>query len=164
FLAPDGALAGLPFAALPGPKAHTTLVDEYVIAHVPHGPFLLERLGQPAPPARAQGAGPFLALGGVEYDPPYRALPGSLGAGRLAARVAGTRPTITLQQRQATSGALCKALPRARDALIETHAFYRADLRVAEEERRRAFVRDWPPSGGLAAPRGLALAARSPLT
>ncbi len=58
FLAPDGALAGLPFAALPGPKAHTALVDEYIIARVPHGPFLLESLGRQAP--RRERRGPFL--------------------------------------------------------------------------------------------------------
>ena len=37
------------------------------------------------------------------------------------------------------------------------------ELRAAEEERRLAFVRDWPPSGGLSAPRDLAPTARSPL-
>ena len=161
FLAPEGALAGLPFAALPGPKAHTALLDEYVFARVPHGPFLLESLERQAPPSPRKG--PFLALGGVVYDPPYRSLPGSVEAVHLAEQVTGSRPTITLQQRQATPGALCKALPQAGDALIETHAFYREDLQAAEEERRLAFIRDWPPSGGLSAPRGLAPVARSPL-
>ena len=98
-------------------------------------------------------AGPFPALGDVDYDPRYTASRASIGALRLAKQVAGTRPTITLQQRKATAGALCRALPRARDAIIETHAFYREDLRIAEQERRLAFVRDWPLSGGLSAPR-----------
>jgi tetratricopeptide (TPR) repeat protein len=161
FLAPDGDLAGLPFAALPGLEAQTALLDEYVIAYVPHGPFLLESLQGQEPPA--PGAGAFLALGGVEYDPRHEPLEGSVGALGLAQRVSGERPTIALQGRQATPGALCRALPGARDALIETHAFYRAELWAAEEERRLAFVRDWPPSGGLAAPRGLALGTGSPI-
>ena len=160
FLAPDGALASLPFAALPGPDARTALVDQYVIARVPHGPFLLESLGRPEPPAK--GNGPFLALGAVEYDPPYTDLLGSVEAVQLAERVASSRPTITLKERQATPGALCRALARANDALIETHAFYRKDLRAAEQESRLAFIRDWPPSGGLSAPQRLAPAVRSP--
>ncbi len=161
FLSPDGALAGLPFAALPGPEARTALVDQYVIACVPHGPFLLESLSREAPPVRGQG--PFLALGAVEYDLRHAALEGSAGALQLARRVATTRPTITLQQREATPKALRQALPQAGDALIETHAFYRKKLRTDEQERRLAFVRDWPPAGGLAAPRDLAPTARSPL-
>jgi hypothetical protein len=82
---------------------------------------------------------------------------------RLAERVAETRPTITLRRREATPKALRQALPLAGDALIETHAFYRKELRTDEQERRLAFVRDWPPAGGLAAPRDLAPTARSPL-
>jgi hypothetical protein len=137
------------------------LLDEYIISRVPHGRFLLESFGRQAAPA--QGAGPFLAVGGVAYDPPYRALPGSVGAVRLAQRVAAKRPTITLQQREATPVALCQTLPQVGDALIETHGFYRQDLWAAEQERRLAFVRDWPPSTGLSGPRGLTPAARSPL-
>src|SRR5262249_54181568 len=44
YLAPDGNLARFAFAALPGSKPGTVLLEELTIAHVPHGPFLLERL------------------------------------------------------------------------------------------------------------------------
>src|SRR5262249_12666542 len=64
---------------------------------------------------------------------------------------------------QATPGELRQKLPQARDALIETHAFYQGGLPADEQERRLAFARDWPPSGGLSAPQRLTPAARSPL-
>jgi CHAT domain-containing protein len=69
-LAPDGDLTQLPWAALPGTDKDTVLLDEYALAVVPHGPFLLEQL---TPPPRrsekrpAPGEG-LLLVGGVRYD------------------------------------------------------------------------------------------------
>jgi CHAT domain-containing protein len=65
YLAPDGALAQIPWAALPGAKPGTVLLEDCAVATVPHGPFLLERLT-----AKAQarpGGGALLAVGGVDY-------------------------------------------------------------------------------------------------
>ncbi len=66
YLAPDGALTQVPFAALPGQKAGTVLLEDYAFATVPHGAFLLDRLtrkGQPQP-----AGGVLLAVGGVDYQ------------------------------------------------------------------------------------------------
>jgi CHAT domain-containing protein/Tfp pilus assembly protein PilF len=65
YLAPDVALTQVPWAALPGRKPNTVLLEEYTFATVPHGPFLLDRLsakgkGRPAGDA-------LLAVGGVDY-------------------------------------------------------------------------------------------------
>src|SRR5262249_14911331 len=51
--------------ALPGKKKGTILLEDHALALVPHGPFLLERLREPA---RGNGPGALLALGGVAYD------------------------------------------------------------------------------------------------
>jgi CHAT domain-containing protein len=65
YLAPDGELTRLPWAALPGRRPGTVLLEETAVALVPHGPFLLERLSQ-APPRRPPGEA-ALVLGGVDY-------------------------------------------------------------------------------------------------
>ena len=109
FLAPDGEPGGPSLRRPPRSQG----------SHSPAGPVRHRaRTARPVPPGAsgaeappAREVGPFLALGGVQYDPPQPALPGSLGALRLAERVAATRPTITLQQRQATPGALCGRCP-----------------------------------------------------
>jgi CHAT domain-containing protein/Tfp pilus assembly protein PilF len=65
-LAPDGALTQVPWAALPGNRPGTVLLQDYAFAVVPHGPFLLECLtAQPEPD---QGPGRLLAVGGIQYD------------------------------------------------------------------------------------------------
>lgn len=83
-IAPDGPVSAVPFAALPGGKPGTYLIEELAIGHVTSGPQLLE------PPAgrEADGAGGLLAVGGLRYgEPPaegstvgkaaYRYLPGT---------------------------------------------------------------------------------------
>jgi CHAT domain-containing protein len=73
-IAPDAALSTLPWAALPGRKNDTVLLEDYALAVLPHGPFLLDRLtappsGGPTPGADAsRSAGLLLAVGGVTYD------------------------------------------------------------------------------------------------
>jgi tetratricopeptide (TPR) repeat protein len=66
FIAPDGALTALPWAALPGDRPGTVLLEQYALATVPHAPFLLDRLT--APPRSQDDDGTVLALGGVAYD------------------------------------------------------------------------------------------------
>src|SRR5262249_470752 len=65
YLCPEGPLTALPWPALPGKKKGTALLEDLAIALVPHGPFRLERLREPA---RGNGPGALLALGGVAYD------------------------------------------------------------------------------------------------
>jgi CHAT domain-containing protein/Tfp pilus assembly protein PilF len=68
-LAPDGPLTGLPWAALPGNQAGTVLLEDYALAVVPSGPWLLERWTPPAEqPQAAPKADLLLSVGGVQYD------------------------------------------------------------------------------------------------
>src|SRR5262249_51192377 len=84
FVSADGALARLPWAALPGATAGSVLLDEFDggLATVPPGLFLLDQspAWPPALAARPPTAG-LLALGDVAFGPPrpggYAALPGT---------------------------------------------------------------------------------------
>ncbi|MBI4600448.1 MAG: tetratricopeptide repeat protein [Planctomycetes bacterium] len=61
-VSPDGSLARLPLAALPGQKAGTYLIEELAVAVVPFPQALPEALGEAeAPPS-------LLAVGGVDYE------------------------------------------------------------------------------------------------
>src|SRR5262249_36883027 len=61
-IAPDGPLTGLPFAALPGSKPGTYLLEERTIAYVTSGRHLLELAADTDRPATG-----LLALGGLTY-------------------------------------------------------------------------------------------------
>src|SRR5580658_3044856 len=56
----------VPFAALPGDKPGTILLDDFAVAMIPHAPFLLDKLWpqdkRKNPPTSA------LVVGGVKYD------------------------------------------------------------------------------------------------
>jgi CHAT domain-containing protein len=66
YLTPDGRLTQLPWAALPGDRAGTILLEQRALAVVPHGVFLLDRLT--APKTKPDERPVFLAVGGVRYD------------------------------------------------------------------------------------------------
>src|SRR5207248_1092488 len=78
YLAPYSVLSGVPWAALPGRKEGTVLLEDLAIAVVPHGPFLLEQLKYA--PKVAAGKEAVLGLGAVDYGAagPHRALPGTV--------------------------------------------------------------------------------------
>ena len=79
YLSPDLGLTRLPWSALPGDKPGTLVLEEFAVAVVPHGPFLLDHLWPPdANPRSPQG---LLAVGGVAYDDkPARPAPDRLAA------------------------------------------------------------------------------------
>src|SRR5215472_159503 len=94
-IAPDGYLCGLPFAALPGGKPGTYLIEELAIGYVTSGRHLLELDADKGAP-RGKG---LLTVGGLAYGKPpgkseqstvfaalaYRDLPGTqLEADRIA--------------------------------------------------------------------------------
>jgi CHAT domain-containing protein len=93
-LAPDGELCALPFAALPGRKPGSFLLEQYAFGHVGSG---RELLALARPGERDRYAAGLLALGGLDYGtprptagaadpPPLEPLPGTrLEAERLAA-------------------------------------------------------------------------------
>jgi CHAT domain-containing protein/Tfp pilus assembly protein PilF len=159
YVSPDGALHGLPWAALPGSKAGTFLLEEYALALVPHGPFLLDQLT--APPRPQEGKGTLLAVGGVAYDqeatlqPDIRraadrgkdqgtwpALPGTVQELEQVLALAGGAPggpaVLERRGREAGTQQVWLDLPRARWAHLATHGFFAAP----RTRERQALLRE----------------------
>jgi CHAT domain-containing protein len=167
WLAPDGELSRVPWAALPGSKPDTILLEDHAIAVVPHGDFLLQRL-QAETPARV-GAGALLAVGGVAYDgaakdvePPKDSvvLRGpALGDKRLLwkpldgtdrerrqivalARKALQSEPLDRSAAAATTSQILADLPRVHYAHLATHGFFadpkfRSALQLDEQQFRQ---------------------------
>ena len=143
YVCPDADLCQLPFAAVPGDKPNTILLDEFAVAVVPHAPFLLDRL---RPGGRANDrTAVAVVVGGVDYDgagaggangtdPLIRAgqklgwgfLPNSVGEADGVAAAAGKRKLAVtrLDGEGATAAAVLAALPKAKVAHLATHGFF----------------------------------------
>jgi tetratricopeptide (TPR) repeat protein/CHAT domain-containing protein len=152
FVAPDGALCYVPWAALPGDRPGTVLLEQYALGILPHAPFLLERLTAPKPAGHDSTAVRLLAVGGVAYghEPKpvddertrrqllaarpaeikrddasgWTDLPGTLQEIDAVSRLAGSRETVRLKGEEAGTVRLLQELPRARWAHIATHGFF----------------------------------------
>jgi tetratricopeptide (TPR) repeat protein len=164
YLAPEGELARLPWAALPGKEPGSVLLEDLALAVVPHGPFLLAELRRPPAPAAARDV--VLALGAADYGPAgkggYPPLPGTAAELRALAGASGKRAVVRLQGDKATWAALKEALPRAGYAHLATHGFFDARGLLKERQRLEKAQRAGPfqPADGVMRA-GLAL--RSPL-
>jgi CHAT domain-containing protein/tRNA A-37 threonylcarbamoyl transferase component Bud32 len=119
YLAADGELAHLPWAALPGRQPGTVLLEDLAIASVPHGAYLLEKLKYEP---RYAGKELVLALGDID--------PGNgvdhLGRSREMQSViaaAGARDRKVLRTAEATPDELRNWLPRARYAHLSVPTF-----------------------------------------
>jgi CHAT domain-containing protein len=66
YLTADGKLAQVPWAALPGRKPDSVLLENHALCLVPHGPWLLERQQNKTPSAFAHDR--LLVYGGVAFD------------------------------------------------------------------------------------------------
>jgi CHAT domain-containing protein len=147
YLCPDLTLCRVPWAALPGDRPGTILLEEYALATLPHAVFLLDKLGQKdATPKRPTDV---LAVGGVAYDAAqpasdkgaanrsapllqpgqllgWPALPGAAAEaeGVLAAAAKKKLHPRTLSEEKATVSAVLEALPQARCAHLATHGFF----------------------------------------
>jgi CHAT domain-containing protein len=145
YLAPDGELARLPWAALPGKKPGTVLLEDLAVAVVPHGPFLLEQLKYP--PRSAEGVATVLALGSVDYGPAkkggYDPLPGTRVELKQILALAGKRKAISLQGDQVTWQRLKAELPKARYAHLATHGFFDEKALRDEQKRIKQQRHDW---------------------
>jgi CHAT domain-containing protein len=145
YIAAEGKLAQVPWAALPGRGPDSVLLDEMPICLVPHGPFLLERLEEKAPPSSARDT--LLAYGGIDYagtpeavvkgnlrTPPlgkkrvvWPALPGTEREQRQVAELARKvlrDPPIARTGRAASTAQLMEDLPGARYLHLATHGFF----------------------------------------
>jgi CHAT domain-containing protein len=167
YLAPEGVLHQVPWAALPGRQPEAVLLEEHALCLVPHGPFLLERLEQAAPGVAPRGT--LLAVGGVAYDAApdaapaqgqelavrgaalgetvrWAALPGTDTERRQVAELARRAARLEVVERSgraAGTGQLQRDLPSARYAHIATHGFFadpkfRSALQLDPKEFERA--------------------------
>jgi CHAT domain-containing protein len=180
YLAPDGALHALPWAALPGKQTDTFLLEEHALALVPHGPFLLDQLT--APPRPPDGKDTLLAVGGVAYDqeaalPPdlrraaergrdqgkWPALPGTAKElEQVLALARGIKRGVAVLERrgrQACTQRVWRDLPSARWAHLATHAFFAAP-RTPE---RQALLREDDFLRGVRGKERRGVGARNPL-
>jgi CHAT domain-containing protein/Tfp pilus assembly protein PilF len=187
FVAPDGELTQLPWGALPGSGPDRVLLDDYALALVPHGPFLLEQLTPP--PARAAGRPPaplgLLLVGGIRYDDqPAAAIAANRGAEEVVAQpvtwgylpgteaerrllenllaTTGPKVTASLGGAAASAARLRQELEQARYAHVATHGFF-ADrqFRSVLQLDPRLFERRLSGEGNILERRGEG--ARSPL-
>jgi CHAT domain-containing protein/tetratricopeptide (TPR) repeat protein len=145
WLNPDGPLSQVPWAALPGTRPNTILLEELAVAVVPHGAFLLQRSDyQPAAP---HAKGTLLTVGGVAYEKAptgaaaiknltlaptdkllnWKALPGTASEQAQIADLARTAlktEPLVLQGAAAGIGQVCAELPKVRFAHLATHGFF----------------------------------------
>lgn len=151
YVSPDLALTKLPWAALPGDKPDSILLDDFAVATIPHAAFLLDKLW-PQDPVKNPPT-QTLVVGGVAYDadppglwarmalaagsrsgpllaegksPRWLPLPGAAAEanGVAAAARAKGRPPRPLTAAAATPAAVLAELPRARHAHFATHGFF----------------------------------------
>jgi CHAT domain-containing protein len=154
----------MPFAALPGQKPGTVLLEDYLIAYVPHAPFLLEQLKFQPPPYK-QAPAACLAVGGVDYGTPKAAkgewppLPASM---KEVAQLKSRGDVLVLTESQATVANVVAQLPKVGHAHLATHGFF--EEKLLSEERQRVAKRldhyEFQPTRGFE-PVGLGL--RHPL-
>jgi CHAT domain-containing protein len=133
YLAPDNALARLPWAALPGARPDTILLEDHAVALVPHGPYLLDRL---IAPAQADPfGGPVLTVGGVHYGdskardggpPAWRPLPGTIREADTVVALADRLgiSVVRLDGLGASRKRVEEELPKSRIAHLSTHGFF----------------------------------------
>jgi CHAT domain-containing protein/Tfp pilus assembly protein PilF len=163
-VAPDAALTGLPWAALPGSRPGRWLLEEYALTTVPDGQLLLHLLSSPQ---QSKNAG-VLAAGGIDYDQPAAAVapgPQAEGLARAAQprkdhplwaalpattqelaqveRLAGARPLVKRQGAAAGTRQLLADLPQARWAHLATHGFFadpaeRSVLQLSAQDYKRS--------------------------
>jgi CHAT domain-containing protein/Tfp pilus assembly protein PilF len=145
YLVPAGPLTTVPWAALPGRRRGTVLLEDRTLALAPHAQFLLEQLapGQPSP-----ADGTVLVVGGLDFSHApsqaavavegrlpaaaakqlaWPALPGTaVECERIleAARTAGLKATVRLAGRDGGTQQLLAKLPEARWAHLATHGFF----------------------------------------
>jgi CHAT domain-containing protein/Tfp pilus assembly protein PilF len=156
YVSPDSALCRVPWAALPGDKPNTILLEDYAVAVVPHAVFLLDKLWPQDPLPKRPAA--VLTVGGVAYDADLPAagqvaanrgdplvkpgqklkwpdLPGAAAEAKGVTGAAAKKnlEVQTLGSDKATVAAVLAALPKARYAHLATHGFF------ADESFQSAF-------------------------
>ncbi len=162
-LCPDSSLAVIPWAALPTGNGDQVLLEDYSVALVPHGHYLLRQLNSKTEESVAKK---LLLVGDVSYGSrpagsslettqlaaaarhrdaalgdqriEWPALPGGSREVADIERLAGNRTIQSLTADQATTNVVLEELPAARYAHFATHGFFadkkfRSYLQLSEE-------------------------------
>jgi CHAT domain-containing protein len=144
YLCPDGNLTRLPFAAMPGNDGQTVLLDDFALAVVPSGPYLLEQLLHTSTYTAAEE---LFAAGDIAYgngvDDRYSVLGET---GREAKRVCGAfglEHGGFLSGSKATPKAVAEGLCTARYAHLATHGYFDADSLTEERQRFNKHLKEW---------------------
>jgi CHAT domain-containing protein/Tfp pilus assembly protein PilF len=155
YLCSDGDLARLPFAALPGRKEGTILLEEYRLASVPSGLWLLHQLRKPGKPLGSDST--VLTVGGVDFgkapvgQQEYKALPNTAGEVQRVLDSFGLPLDRNLGGKLATVAAVLEGLPIVNVAHFATHGEFREEelnreYKRIEQFRQRIRNEDWQPS------------------
>jgi len=147
YIAPDGTLSQIPWAALPSRGANRVLLEDYALAVVPNGLYALEQFAS-QPRRQDRSVGRFLGVGDVSYDrhlgpreltgfaktsrsvqrqgkaAVWLPLPGTRAELDAIAAIAGSHETTLLIGPEATTGRILDELPKARWAHVATHGFF----------------------------------------
>jgi CHAT domain-containing protein len=145
----DGALALVPWAAIPGEKRGSVLLEKYGFGVVPYGALLLESRQVKGDLRKPKGL--LLAVGDVQYggsdaireDEPgsdqeqrcWHALPGTKREIDDVVAIAGARSTLKISGVEACPNRVLKELPKARWAHFATHGYF-----LGETETRATIV------------------------
>ncbi len=116
-IVPDGLLTAVPWAALPGERPATFLIEQYALAVAPHAPFVLDVLRGPGRSDLDQGS--VLAVGSMPSD-----LPGATREIEDVISLAKPRRVVSLQGETASVTEVLHSLPRARWVHFATHGFF----------------------------------------
>ncbi len=150
YLCPDSSLAIIPWAALPTGKGGRVVLEDYAVAVVPHGHFVLRQLT--AKTEASQDADRMLLVGDVSYGsrparPTFEeiqlasrtrhrdavvggkrvewpALPAGKQETADVAHLAGDCDTTQLAADQATTDGVLRELPKSQYAHFATHGFF----------------------------------------
>jgi CHAT domain-containing protein len=126
FVVPDGDFHSMPWAALPGSKPKSYLIEEKSIVLLPHAQRLVQHKDAGNP---AKG---LLVAGGVDYAglKEWQPLPGSLTEAKLVAQLhkqVSAEPVYPLFDRQPSEAQLLSLMPRCRYVHLATHGFFSGD-------------------------------------
>jgi CHAT domain-containing protein/Tfp pilus assembly protein PilF len=165
YLCSDGDLARLPFAALPGRKPGTVLLEDYTLASVPSGLWLLHQLRQPGKPLGPDSA--VLTVGGVDFGKSpsgsheHKSLPGTAREVRRVLDAFALPHDRNLGGTRASVAAVLERLAGVEVAHLATHGEFREaelDREYRRIERFRQELRQgWQPSEQGTARVGLAV-------
>ena len=117
-LIPDGRLAQIPWAALPGKGRGSYLIEDYALVQAPYGQYVARLLMDPA----LEGNG-FLVVGGIDYGPEgkWSYLKGTAAEVEQLARLRPNSDTVRLSGESATKVRLRELLPGRRYVHLATH-------------------------------------------